>query len=97
MTAYKEKAAISNSEYRIRNLQYTIDYLKEHPCVDCGETDPVVLEFDHLSDKLYDVSKLQTNSLSTLKKEIAKCAVRCANCHKRKTAIQFGWYKGIDL
>lgn len=24
--------------------------------------------------------------------EIERCDVRCANCHWRKTAVQFGWY-----
>jgi hypothetical protein len=32
-----------------------------------------------------------------LKREIGRCVVRCANCHRRRTARQFGWGKGISL
>ena len=73
-------------------------YLADHPCVDCGETDPVVLEFDHLdrADKTVLVSRAVSNAWKwvRIETEIAKCAVRCANCHKRRTATQFGWYAG---
>lgn len=96
-TYYKEKAAIHNAEYRKRNLQYMVDYLKQHPCVDCGETDPIVLEFDHQFDKKYDVSAMLTLSLEKVDEEIAKCEVRCGHCHKRKTAKQFNYYKDIIL
>lgn len=94
---YKEKALKHNSEYRLRNLQFVVDYFKTNPCTDCGETDPVVLEFDHLGNKQYNIAELQHASLDTLKQEIAKCEVRCANCHRRKTAKQFNYYKDISL
>lgn len=66
--------------------------------MDCGENDPVVLEFDHISDKIDSVSRMicDSYSLDSLEKEIAKCEVRCANCHRRKTAKQLGWYKNIN-
>lgn len=70
-------------------------YLAEHPCVDCGETDPVVLEFDHIdrTTKTASVSELlHTQSMERVLLEVAKCQVLCANCHRRKTAKQLGWY-----
>jgi hypothetical protein len=31
-------------------------------------------------------------SIARIKEEIEKCDVRCANCHTRRTAHQFGWW-----
>lgn len=76
--------------------QYIWDYLSTHPCVDCGESDPKVLEFDHVRGrKKSNIGNLATQgySISSVRKEIAKCEVRCANCHRRKTADERGWYE----
>lgn len=75
---------------------YVIDYLATHPCIDCQENELVVLEFDHVrGTKRYSINRLITNhcSLATLVAEIEKCEVRCANCHRRKTAGTFGSYR----
>ena len=67
--------------------QLLIAYFAEHPCTDCGETDPVVLEFDHLRDKIFDIGpKLATYPWAAVLAEIEKCEVVCGNCHKRRTA-----------
>ena len=78
---------------RQANMRRLHDYLAEHPCVDCGETDPIVLEFDHVRGvKKAAIGSSINRSWAALVAEIAKCEVRCANCHRRKTASQFGWY-----
>lgn len=72
-------------------------YVRTHPCVDCGEKDWRVLEFDHRNRtmKKAAVSNLITQGISIdrIEQEIAQCDVRCANCHRRRTIKQLGWYK----
>jgi hypothetical protein len=84
--------------YKAEVKAWIIAYLQEHPCVDCGETDIMVLEFDHEdpSQKTANVGQLigGGHSLRRVKVEVSKCVVRCANCHRRKTARDQGWYKG---
>lgn len=66
-----------------------LNYLKSHPCVDCGEDDPIVLQFDHVNGKKFKAVTTLANhgySWSTIENEISKCLVRCANCHARETA-----------
>jgi hypothetical protein len=96
---YVRKAMIRNRLRRHDLLDQLLDYLRAHPCVDCGEVDPVVLEFDHIdpSTKNWDIANTIKDGLGwcTIEAEIAKCVVRCANCHRRRTAQQFGWYRLI--
>jgi hypothetical protein len=88
-----------NSDNRIREVRvWILNYLLIHPCIDCGETDVVVLEFDHREDKLRDISGLiRTGNLETVKAEVSKCDVRCANDHRRKTAKDLGSWRLIAL
>ena len=85
-------------ERRQRNRQFIWDYYSAHPCVDCGEDDPVVLELDHVrGKKLAGVSQLvhNTRSLKVIEDEIAKCEVVCSNCHRRRTAATQGWFSDV--
>lgn len=56
-------------------------------CIDCGyNKHPAALEFDHISgNKLFTISKSMGRSVENLATEVAKCVVRCANCHRIKT------------
>jgi len=79
----------------LKNILALRDYKSEHGCSVCGEKDPIVLEFDHLDmdAKSFSVgnSARLGMSLENLMKEVSKCEVLCANCHKKKTAKQMNW------
>lgn len=96
---HSARTARCGKEQAIRIRKFMYDYKSKNPCVDCGETNPVVLDFDHKeqSNKSFGLSKACAKKISMdkLKLEISKCDVRCANCHRIKTAKQLGWYKNI--
>ena len=80
--------------YREQNRALLVDYLRSHPCVDCGEQELVLLEFDHRdpATKRREVGRLSmTKRWEVIAREIAKCDVRCAACHRRRTAQQMNW------
>lgn len=82
-------------ERQERNMRFILDYLLKHPCVDCGETDPLALEFDHVKGKKkFNLSEGTTKRrpLEAIQKEIEKCVVRCVNCHSIKTAEENGYW-----
>lgn len=85
----------ARTQRRVRqNREAVWRYLSTHPCVDCAEADPIVLEFDHVyGDKLERIASLMGRAWEVIAAEIDKCVVRCCNCHRRKTAQQLGWYR----
>lgn len=97
---YKEHAALNKQANQLILKNYIVDYLKNNPCIDCGEADLRCLEFDHVKDvKFKNISQIvvDNNSLDKLKVEIEKCEVRCANCHRKRTSDSQNWFKGNFL
>lgn len=93
---YVERAKDFNRIQIINNRQKMIDYLNGKKCKDCGNSDIRVLEFDHKKnvDKSNNIGNmLYRNCWTTILKEIGKCEIRCANCHRIKTTIQFDYFK----
>src|SRR5215472_557689 len=77
------KGRAERTTARRRDLQrYVTEHLAARSCVDCGESDIIVLEFDHVRGvKSGDISSLirKSASLSTIQLELSKCDIRCAN------------------
>jgi hypothetical protein len=90
----KQNARRSNCRRIADNQQLYYDYLLKHPCV-CGESDPVTLDPDHNYDKVDNVSVMIRGGWAweTILIELGKCTIRCANCHRKRTARQQNWKK----
>jgi hypothetical protein len=87
-----EKAKSRREELK----QYIEQVKRDNNCVCCGESDYRVLEFHHRdpSQKKFSIVSAVHNrySLPALKREIEKCDVICASCHRKIHAVdqQYG-------
>lgn len=92
---YKQEHYQANKERYVRNaaarrkrilderVAWLIEYFRDNPCADCGEDAPVVLDFDHVGDKNFDISRgIRDRNWEDVLAEIGKCEVVCANCHR---------------
>ncbi len=95
---YKQKAKENNRKRHIKTMRFVYKYLQSHPCVDCGEQDPIILQFDHVRGKKIKAVSLMIRERYSIQKiacEISKCQVRCANCHMKRTAKISKFYKHV--
>lgn len=99
--AYRARAKIRRMKIR-RELQVNlINYLSNKSCAQCKEADIRVLEFDHINpkEKQFNIARAISDGLKweVIEDEISRCQVLCANCHKKRTASQYNWFKSIGL
>ncbi len=91
---HRRAVAAQVAKTRAAHLRRIGEYLLTHPCVDCGEADIRVLDFDHRvgTNKVAEVMKLAKAAYSweRVQEEIAKCDVRCRNCHAIATYRRLG-------
>jgi hypothetical protein len=81
----KERTFLRNEKQRDKNKRYVNEIKSKSECIDCGENNPLVLDFDHVKgDKVMAVSDMigSAYSLAAIQREIEKCEVRCSNCHR---------------
>lgn len=85
--SHRDIAILGARDRRNKKVKYIQTYKQDRGCADCKEMYPYwILEFDHLGEKLFNISEqLRNVSFELIKAEIAKCEVVCANCHKQRT------------
>lgn len=73
---------------KVRNRAHVTE-TKSRPCADCNVSyPPVVMDFHHVRGvKKYNISKFGSRSTSSLLREMAKCDILCANCHRIRHAL----------
>lgn len=85
---YRQRYLDKNKQNRKVKKEFVNSFKVGKPCYDCGNFyPPYVLDFHHTRDKKYNVANMyvKVSSLETIKKEIEKCVLLCANCHRVRT------------
>lgn len=82
----KEKYKARAKQNRI-DLKFWIDSLKDKPCMDCGvKYPPYIMDFDHRENKKFNIgNRYYAYGKEVVQKEIDKCDLVCANCHRVRT------------
>lgn len=86
----KQRRIIINYRWR-DETKLKIDEIKKSGfCADCGVSGknyPCILDFDHKGNKDFQISHYRDKSWKRVKREIDKCELVCANCHRIRTFI----------
>jgi len=90
-----ETTVASNKTRRKQHYDRIVEIKLRRGCIDCGfNSHAAALHFDHKhrAEKRFIIAQSLLYSWKTILKEIAKCDIRCANCHAIKT-FQAGEHK----
>ena len=83
------KNLVRQNDRRTKLRKFIQEFKDTAICMDCGTKYPYyVLDFDHRPGevKLFNIGQHGKNTtLKSLKDEIAKCDIVCANCHRIRT------------
>ena len=85
--ANRDKRRAINARLRSKHRAWFKDIKKDMSCSNCGESESACLDFHHIcSDtKKRNVANMVSDCFSKekIEKEMAKCVVVCANCHRK--------------
>lgn len=80
----RETDRATDRERALFKRSYIRLYKESHCCEVCGEARTVCLDFHHRDpdSKKFSLSDAETYSIARIDKEIKKCILVCANCHR---------------
>jgi len=85
----KKRDSLRHQKRLTEKKKWILDFKTNNPCKDCkNQYHPWAMEFDHINkDKTCCISEMmhKRSSLKRLKKEVDKCELVCANCHRIRT------------
>lgn len=92
---HRKRLNILNRKRKENIKKWVNRYLKNKPCLDCKiKYHPYCMDFDHVDgrNKTRTIATLVGDgySKSRILKEISKCDLICANCHRLRT-FKRGW------
>ena len=82
----KENRRKHIKERKFKIYEEVANFKSINKCKICKESNPVALDFHHLSDKKFEISKVSSSrcSFKHIMNEISKCILLCANCHRKE-------------
>jgi hypothetical protein len=81
--SYIRKAMRNNDKVREEVRKFLAEYLADKSCVDCGEADPIVLEFDHRGDKEFAIATPAAElAAPSLKRPASETLHTCGLMHR---------------
>ncbi len=99
----KDKISKHQKDRYKENKEYIWNFKLQNPCYMCGESHPACLDFHHINVKtkfeaVADLAR-KNRSLEVIQREIDKCEILCANCHREKhfKDIPIGKNKKLNL
>lgn len=90
-----ENVKRNNQIHYKSRIERMFAFLSDKSCIDCGERNPILLDFDHVrGEKVDNISHMLSTGASwtAIEAELEKCEPTCSNCHRLKTAQRGQWY-----
>jgi len=82
----KEKVKAKVKAYKLKKRDEWHAYKASLVCTRCGASHPAIIDFHHIDRHDPDKKKVhklvQNHNYATAYKEIEKCLILCANCHR---------------
>jgi hypothetical protein len=85
---HKEELDQRNREKYAKRRLWFESFLSSQKCSVCGFSDPECLDFHHKnpSTKDYCITQILSFSIERINREMEKCIILCANCHRKEHA-----------